>query len=378
MMEQALIPVLDPSPLPAPYWIFKLLLNVTFLLHIVAMNLLMGAALLALWARFQSRKNEFASRLFGELVRMLPVLLPATITLGVAPLLFVQVLYGQFFYSSSIIIGWPWFLVLVLLTIAYYGFYYASFKKSSQPVKAAWAAAFSLLLTVIIGFVYTSNVTLSMTPEHWGAKYFADPSGWNLNLSEATLIPRFLHFFFAAIAVGGLFVLLRGILRRKEDPDYARHMIRFGGKTFMYATMVQFVVGIWFLVAVPRGQRVLFMGDSLPATIILTAGIIGAIAGILIISNALHQPNANAGLYSGIILTALTIVLMAISRDLLRDSYLQPHLQSMPVQTQWGIFLIFLAVFLGGLLFWLIMLKRYGFTRVAAMQHANAEIAPKQ
>ena len=67
--------------------------------------------------------------MFFDVAKKLPVLLPATITLGIAPLLFVQVLYGQYFYTSSIIVAWPWFLVLVLLTVAYYGFYYVSFQE---------------------------------------------------------------------------------------------------------------------------------------------------------------------------------------------------------------------------------------------------------
>ena len=47
-MEPDLIPTLDPNPLPAPYWVFKLLLIVTFFLHIVAMNLVLGGGILAL------------------------------------------------------------------------------------------------------------------------------------------------------------------------------------------------------------------------------------------------------------------------------------------------------------------------------------------
>jgi len=376
MIEQTLIPAMDPSPLPAPYWIFKLLLNVTFVLHIVAMNLLLGSGLLALWAGIQSRRNSHASRIFNELAKILPVLLPATITLGVAPLLFVQVLYGQFFYSSSIIMGWPWFLVLVFLTIGYYGFYFASFRKSAQPTGALLAVVISMVLTVATGFIYVNNVTLSMTPDLWHTKYFADPAGWNLNLGEATLIPRFLHFFLAALAVGGLFVAFRGILRRKKDPEYARFEIRLGGKVFMYATMAQFAAGIWLLVALPRDQRLLFMGDGLTATIFLGIGIVGGIVAIVTISNALHRPDSASGLYAGIGITALVIIVMAISRDILRDSYLKPYLEEMPVQTQWGVFLLFLVLFLGGLLLWLLMMRRYPFSGAAEVRHPDTGNTP--
>ena len=38
MTPPNVIPTLDPNPLPAPYWVFELLLVTTFFLHIVAMN----------------------------------------------------------------------------------------------------------------------------------------------------------------------------------------------------------------------------------------------------------------------------------------------------------------------------------------------------
>ena len=207
MMQSNLIPVLDPNPLPAPYWVFKLLLIVTFFLHILAMNFLLGGAVLALVSKWRLRKQVNGNRIFFDIAKKLPVFLPATITLGIAPLLFVQVLYGQFFYTSSIIMAWPWFFVLVLLTVAYYGFYYVSFHSGKQPGRAGIVMLFSVILVCLIGFVYSNNLTLSLVPSRWGAKYFANPSGWHLNLSEPTLIPRFLHFFIAAVAVGGLLLV---------------------------------------------------------------------------------------------------------------------------------------------------------------------------
>jgi hypothetical protein len=372
MMEQAFIPALDPNPLPAPYWIFKLLLILTFLLHIIAMNLMLGSGLLALGARIRSRNRDYAQRLFREICHLLPVFLPATITLGVAPLLFAQVLYGQFFYASSIIMGWPWFFVLVFLTILYYGFYFASFRQREDGSRAVWVISISLLLVLVIGLIYTSNVTLSMTPEHWHPKYFADPAGWNLNFAEQTLLPRYLHFLFAALAVGGLLIAYRGTRKEANDADYSRYLVQFGAKAFLYATMAQFVIGLWFFVTLPRNLRMLFMGDNVPATVLLSLGILGGIVGIFLISGALQKSDPKPGLRAGIGITALVIALMAISRDTLRDSYLQPYLQPMPVQTQWSVLPLFLVIFLGGLALWLAMIKRYPFLRKnAAAQQAG-------
>jgi hypothetical protein len=374
MLEQTLIPISDPSPLPAPYWVFKLLLNLTFFLHLIAMNLLLGGGLLALLARMKSESSENARRLFNEIRRTLPSILPATITLGVAPLLFVQVLYGQFFYASSIIVGWPWFLVLVLLTAAYYGFYYASFRTGENAVRASWAVSISLLFIIAIGFIYSNNMTLALTPDHWRAKYFSSPAGWNLNLDEATLFPRFLHFLVAAIALGGLFIAGKGLLRLKADKGYAQYQVRFGAKAFMYATMAQILVGIWLLASLPSTQRMLFLGNNYLATMLFALAVLGAVGTIIVVSGAVHCNNPRPGLYSGIILTILVVGLMVISRDTLRDSYLASYLSPYSIQIQWGVFPLFLVVFLAGLILWLVMIKRYQFLKSApAEKHVAGE-----
>ena len=361
MMEPNLIPTLDPNPLPAPYWVFKLLLLVTFFLHILAMNFMLGGAVLAVAARWRSRNREQANRMFVDISKKLPSLLPATITLGIAPLLFVQVLYGQFFYTSSIIMAWPWFLVLVFLTIAYYGFYYASFKSGENPGKAGGVMLFSVILIFVIGFVYSNNLTLSQTPSRWGAKYFADPSGWNLNLSEPTLIPRFLHFFVAAVAVGGLLLVFMALAKWRRDGEYARSLFQLGGKAFMFATMAQFLVGIWFLASLPRDLRMLFLGDNTLATVLLVIGVVGGAAAIFLMSEALRKGNIRLAAYyvSGIM--AVVILSMSVMRDVLRDAYLKPyyHPDQFAVKTQWSVFPLFLALFIAGVILWLVMLKRY-------------------
>ena len=217
-----LIPTLDPNPLPAPYWVFKLLLLTTFFLHIVAMNFVLGGGVLALVSKWRSKNDERSGRMFLDIAKKLPVLLPATITLGIAPLLFVQVLYGQFFYTSSILMAWPWFLVLVFLTTAYYGFYYVSYRGGRPGGRAGGVMLFSVILVFLIGFLFSNNLTLSETPSRWAGKYFANPAGWNLNLTEPTLIPRFLHFVVAAVAVGGLLLVFLALANWKRDPEHAR------------------------------------------------------------------------------------------------------------------------------------------------------------
>jgi hypothetical protein len=368
MMQPNLIPSMDPNPLPAPYWVFKLLLIVTFVLHILAMNFMLGGGVLALVAKWRSKngKNgngEYGNRMFFDIAKKLPVLLPATITLGIAPLLFVQVLYGQYFYTSSILMAWPWFLVLVFLTVAYYGFYYVAFKGGKRPGRAGGVLLGSVILVFLIGFLFCNNLTLSQTPARWGGKYFASPGGWRLNLSEPTLIPRYLHFMVAAVAVGGLLLVFMALANWKRDNAYARQLLQFGGKTFMYATMAQIVVGVVFLVSLPRDLRMLFMGDSPLATTLLMVGVLGAIGSIFMMSDALRKEDIRVAAYYVPGIIAVVIVCMAVMRDLLRDAYLKPYFNpgQFTVKTQWEVLPLFLALFVGGVILWFAMLKVYGF-----------------
>lgn len=361
MFDPNIVPALDPNPLPAPYWVFKLLLLVTFFLHVIAMNFLLGGAFVALGAKWFTKDNKHGFRVFFDVAKKLPSFLAATITLGIAPLLFVQVLYGQFFYSSSIVIAWPWFFVLIFITVAYYGFYYVSFRAGKEGGRPVLVQTVSALLIFIVGFIYSNNFTLLEHPDRWGGKYLAAPSGWNLNLTEPTLFPRYLHMFVGAIALGGLFLVYIAIANWKRDNDYARQVFAFGGKTFMYATMAQFIVGPLYLISLPRDTRMLFMGDSPLASALLMVGIMGGLVAIVLMSNAVRTEKLRMAGYVVPGITAVVILCMVVMRDIVRDAALKAWFapSNFAIKTQWSVFLIFLGLFVAGVALWVVMLYRY-------------------
>ena len=363
MIDPSMVPTVDPNPLPAPYWVFKVLLIATFFLHILAMNCMLGGAALALLARWRQGSSQYGNRIFFDVAKKVPVLLAATISLGIAPLLFVQVLYGQYFYTSSILLAWPWFLVIVFLIAAYYGFYFVSYRGERHPRAAGRVMLFSTTLVLIVGFIYTNNMTLGLVPSRWAQKYFSSASGWHLNLTEPALFPRYLHFMTAAVAVGGLLLVLIAWAKWKQDSEYARDLFQFGGKAFLYATMTQILVGIWFLVSLPRDLRMLFLGDNTLATSLLGFGVAGALASIYLMSEALRKDNIRHAAIAVSSIAALVVLSMSVMRDILRDAYLKPyfHPQEFAVKTQWSPLFLFLGLFLAGGVLWVVMLMRYGF-----------------
>jgi hypothetical protein len=362
MIAPNLIPAADPNPLPAPYWVLKLLLIVTFFLHILAMNFLLGGGALALAARWKSKNRENGNRMFFDVAKKMPVLLPAAITIGIAPLLFLQVLYGQYFYTSSVILAWPWFLLLVLLTVAYYGFYFVSFRSERHSGKAFPVMLVSVLLVFVIGFLFSNNITLSQTPGRWAAKYFAHPGGWNLNLLEPTLIPRYLHFMTAAVALGGLLLVLMAWGRWKQDRAYARDLFHFGGNAFIYATLAEFVLGPLFLISLPPRMTQMFLGGNVLSTTLLLVGVAGAVAALAVMANALRDENIRLAGYAVSGITAAVVLSMVVMRGILRDAYLAAYFrpEQFAVKTQWSVFPLFLVLFVAGVILWFVMLRRYG------------------
>lgn len=342
------IPLADPLPLPAPAGLLQFLLVFTFVLHVIPMNLVMGGSFLAAWSIW--RRGQRHTELARQLVRMLPAATALTITLGVAPLLFVQVLYGQFFYAASILIAVPWFAVVPLLIAAYYGFYYNYFAKGTLSAKHVAVAIASALLVLAIGYIYTNNLTLMLTPETWRAfSPEAGTFGAKLNTAEPTVLPRFLHFAVASFALSGLFIALRGSHLGEEAAR--RWQVRYGVLWFALPTLLNIGVGLWFLFSLPAGVRALFLGGSAVHTAHLWAGVGFALAALVLSLLAVNAGQPRALLWGASAALLVTISLMATVRHFVRQAYLAAHFDpaTLAVQPMWDVFALFAVLLVAGL-----------------------------
>jgi hypothetical protein len=346
------IPNVNPLPLPGPVWLFTALLLVVFTLHLAAMNSALGGGIWALWNYLRGRHSDhpYSRRLAGELSAMLPIFLAFTVTLGVAALLFLQVLYGNFFYTSSILIGALWLSVIPLVIVAYYGYYYFSSKAEQQTGLAGCALAISVCLLLGIGFIYVNNMTLLQNPARWLGMYRAHPNGWNLNLGDHTVIPRYLHMVNGALAVFSAILALLGLRKMKVDEAYGRWVMQRSAVVFALCTGVQFMLGMWLLLAIPREYVLALLRQPL-AGAVLGVALISAIAAMLLTLLGSMSPRPSAMVQSGFALSLVTLFAMVCLRHLLRMIYLQPYanLSALPVQPQVGVIALFLVLFVGGL-----------------------------
>jgi len=353
MNTPLVIPDVDPIPLPAPVWLLKALLLLTFLLHVIPMNLVLGGGLTTLItdAIGRRRNSEYHLRLARSFARWIPVAVAFAITLGVAPLLFLQVLYGQLFYTSTILMAWPWLAVIGLLLLGYYGFYLYSYKWDRLKGARLWIVLGSVLALMAVALIFSNAVTMMLRPESFASRYLSAGAGGHWNLGDPTAIPRFLHFLVASFAITGLAVLVAALGQLPGDEAFARWGLRYGAGWFIVATVVQMAVGIWFLVALPREVMFTFMGGSVLGTILLGCGILLPMLSIMFILLASRAPRPRAMAWSGISALAATLVVMVVMRDLVRDAMLAGKFDVTDriADPQWGVIALFVLLLLGGL-----------------------------
>ncbi|MCP4569747.1 MAG: hypothetical protein GY841_19375, partial [FCB group bacterium] len=331
MMPIEIIPALTVTgptmAVPGPLWLFHLLQWLTFTLHLTAMNLLFGGLLLFAFGK----TNPLRIQLYESLTKVLPVAMAATITLGVAPLLFLQVLYGELFYSASIISGWNWFLIIPVVIVVYYSLYLVAMNKAmSEGVKQM------LLYLVLAGLVYISYTFTMISdlvekPALWARLYEASPAGTALNPSHTETFFRWAHIITGATAVAGIIVQLFALFNKKVTDS--RRLLIFGGRVFLMSITTAAVLAIIYLFVIDRQLLNRFLlSPGLHA--ILGAIVINIVIAVLVY-RSINSKSPKRLVIGSSVLVFVGVFCMVIGRHFLRLEYLQGRFDpaSLSVQT---------------------------------------------
>ncbi len=345
----ATIPHPDPLPLAGPPALNWFLLTLTFLLHMIAMNVMLGGSIISVTL---SGRTEPQRKLQAFLAKAMPAMVATTVTLGVAPLLLTQVSYGRLFFASSVLMAWYWGAVIFILILAYYGTYLVSFKGSALGGLRRPVLALTALLFLAIAFIYTNNMTLMLHPGRFAELYAANPGGSNLNLADGTVIPRLLHMVFGALAVAGFIIACWGVLRLAKDEESGRYALRLGGNWFLAATLVNFAFGIWWMVALPREIMLRFMGRSPLASAALAFGVILAFVTLALVFVGMRRAQPKKPLIAAAVLLLGTLIAMVLARDEVRQGALAAAgFEAVAwVEPQWGPLILFLVLLVGAVL----------------------------
>ena len=366
MPDQLPIPNPDVIPVPGDISMILFLLYLTFFIHVVLMNTLLGGTFLTfvseMMAKFSSDEQKRIQhiQLSEKLGHILPFLVSMTITFGIAPLLFVQGIYGQFFYTSSVLMATVWLSVVLLILIGYYSLYFYTRGFEKYKNRRYIFISISMVMFATVAFIYVNNITLMQTPQKWLAIYTnTHGSGWYLNTDESTLLPRYVHIGLSAIAVSGLLVLYLG-MREKTNEALKQFAIRWGASWFVVTTVLQLGVGFWFYYAIPENLRSIF-SEGTPGILFQSSHVLFLIGIVCIALSALGKhKNITAGM--GIVAVLIGILEKIINRDQLRQAYLREVNWSFDVlktAPQYDVITLFFISLLAGvgLLVWI--LRKY-------------------
>jgi hypothetical protein len=163
---------------PATAWYLTLYV-LTLVLHVLFMNYsLAGSGWVALHAFRQgsalARPDDRPRSVTGILVDWLPAMLSGAITAGVAPLLFLQILYRQSFYTANLLLFHRWMAILPVLIVGFYALYLlrGAWLRQRGSLATAVMGIVPLLCLAFTGWAWTENHLLGLRePGQWAEAY---------------------------------------------------------------------------------------------------------------------------------------------------------------------------------------------------------------
>jgi len=196
-----------PFGFPTPTAFYLSLYVLTFVLHHVFMHYVLAGSLYVAWTTIWPGRDTLARAeqpLAATLRDWMPFLLSAAITVGVAPLLFIQIVYQDQFYTANLLLWWRWMVVVPVLIVAFYLLYLVKSKMLwnwPYPVRMAVTVGTSACF-VFVGFCWTANSLLASSGQNWPDVYATG----RLPFTTSAMISRML------IWIGGSFATMSAIV----------------------------------------------------------------------------------------------------------------------------------------------------------------------
>ncbi|MBR0238684.1 MAG: hypothetical protein IJQ39_11375, partial [Thermoguttaceae bacterium] len=143
-----------------------------FTLHVLMMNLwFVGLpAALAMFIVGGTSGRAWSRRFFQQL----PTIVAFGINFGIVPLLFLQTAYYKAFYTGTVLMAWPWLMVLLWVMISYYSVYVAAFSAKGEPTPLksqliVFFGSLASLFFIIAGLTMSTGITFMASPQSWDA-----------------------------------------------------------------------------------------------------------------------------------------------------------------------------------------------------------------
>lgn len=243
----------SPAGVPSHPVIFLALGVLTWALHILAVHVTLGSGFLSLTGLVK-RSDARWRRLALMLLEHAKIGVSIAIVVGVAPLLFVQVIYDPFWYVSNVLSA-RWaigFIVLMLLGYWALWLHYAGMKKADGGAASPAWLVISLALLLTAGFIMHVLSLQMLSPEAWQSWYapggVIDASGSRLHDFDPA---RWAFIVCLAAPVTGAWLLAcRQYLsaREGEDAGYLAFLGSLAGRLLLIGGAVSLaLLAAWML-----------------------------------------------------------------------------------------------------------------------------------
>lgn len=303
MDASVLLVLRDPAGVPFYPVVFQALYILTWALHIAFVLLALGSLALSLYGSTRQKGDENWRILTPHLIQTGKISVSILIVLGVAPLLFTQVIYDPNWYVANTLSGMWIFTFVYALVVGYSVYYWYSYANKAQKGGGTLIGAASFLILVFCGILMHNFALTSIMPQDWMSMYApngkVDTSGWVFNMD----VIRLAFMVSLALPVIGIFL-----------QNYAQFVSTRSDFSKAYVEFTQTL-----------GTRLAVMGLLLSAVLFLlwmwsvdylfsplSIAIVVSVLGLL----ALSAKNSNSYLTTGV----LVVVALLISgmRELIR------------------------------------------------------------
>ncbi|MEX1308933.1 MAG: c-type cytochrome [Candidatus Sulfomarinibacteraceae bacterium] len=318
-------------PLPAASADLQLAIVALFLVHIVFVNLMVGGVLLSLAAEIRGLWRRPYDALARKIAATVTVNKSLAVVLGVGPLLVINALYGLYFYTANSLTGRAWIMIVPVVISAFLLLYLHKYSWDAladrKGLHLAIGGAGAVVL-LAVPLIFLANVNLMLFPDRW-----LGVEGFLSAVALPNVVPRFVHFVLASVAVAALF--LAGWLCRpgfdfdNELPGLDRFELKRELLTVAFgATALQLLAGPLVLLTLPpHGLSWLLAG-----TLTVAVGF-GAAALVLLWRESSTKGPLSAGYWTVIALLGCTVGLMGVTRHLYRETAITPHRQLVAAHT---------------------------------------------
>lgn len=325
--------------IPGNVGFFQFLLVFSFLNHIIFVNMTLAGSVFAVFQEIRGivKKDKVYDQLAFQLATQTSIFKSIAVVLGVAPLLIISVIYTQFFYPSTILIGKAWLSLILVLIIAFLLLYVYKFTWVRWKRKRALHLFFGItgsLILLAVPLVFIVNVVSMLYPEMWeGSQGFFHGLWYYPQIWQ-----RYAHFILSSFGAMGIFMYLwnQHLLKKGEAKDSVAERMnvyqagkKFGINIAFWTTVLQLIVGSLVLLSLEKEKMMLYMGEDWFLTGLLAVSVLLSIIMAFFLFMVM-KTDVKRWFHLATASFIIVIALMGWMRHEVREVYVKPHQELNP------------------------------------------------